>query len=134
MMAIVLGAFLILHGLVYLLYAGQSARLFALKDGMVWPDHSWALAWAASPAPTRLVASVACVIAAAGFLAAGGALLAGQGWWREAAVVTAVFATAAFVLFWDVSRRDLAGQGIIAIIINAAILAGLLAVPRPGLV
>jgi hypothetical protein len=48
-MTLVLGLFLILHGLVHLLYLGQSARLFELRSGMVWPDHSWAFAWLASP-------------------------------------------------------------------------------------
>jgi hypothetical protein len=37
-----LGIFLVLHGLVHLLYFGQSARYFELKPGMTWPDGAWA--------------------------------------------------------------------------------------------
>jgi len=37
MLTIILGIFCILHGLVHLLYAGQSRRLFELRPGMVWP-------------------------------------------------------------------------------------------------
>ena len=35
MLTILFGIFLILHGLVHLLYAGQSSRLFELQPGMV---------------------------------------------------------------------------------------------------
>ncbi len=40
-MQIVVGVFLILHGLVHLLYAGQALRYFELRPGMTWPDASW---------------------------------------------------------------------------------------------
>jgi len=36
-MNFILGIFFILHGLVHLLYAGQSLRLFELRPGMTWP-------------------------------------------------------------------------------------------------
>ena len=36
-MRFVFGVFIVLHGLVHLLYFGQSARYFELKPGMVWP-------------------------------------------------------------------------------------------------
>jgi len=42
MIRILFGVFLVLHGLVHLLYYGQSARHFELQPGMVWPDGSWA--------------------------------------------------------------------------------------------
>ena len=42
MLAIIMGIFFVLHGLVHLLYAGQSRRLFELRPKMVWPDGSWA--------------------------------------------------------------------------------------------
>ncbi len=37
MLRFIAGAFIVLHGLVHLLYAGQSRRLFELRPGMVWP-------------------------------------------------------------------------------------------------
>jgi hypothetical protein len=134
MMLVALGIFLLLHGVVYLLYLGQSVRLFSLHEGMAWPDDAWALAWIASPAPIRAIAAAVCLVAAAGFIAAGVALLAGQGWWREVALYTAAVAAAAFFLLWDATAGDLSGQGAVAVVINAALLAGLLAVPHPGLV
>jgi hypothetical protein len=32
-----MGIFFLLHGLVHLLYAGQSLRFFELRPGMTWP-------------------------------------------------------------------------------------------------
>jgi hypothetical protein len=133
-MTLVFGLFLVLHGLAHLLYLGQSARLFELQSGMVWPDQSWAFAWLASPEPVRLLASIACLLAAVGFVAGGAALLAGQGWWRETTVASAVFATAAWLLFWNATFDDLSGQGGISVLINAAILLGVRVFPRPDLV
>jgi hypothetical protein len=37
-MRIVFGILLLIHGLIHLLYSGQSARRFELQPGMVWPD------------------------------------------------------------------------------------------------
>jgi hypothetical protein len=48
MVRILFGVFVLLHGLVHLLYLGQSARYFELQPGLAWPDGSWAiylLAW-----------------------------------------------------------------------------------------
>ncbi len=41
MVRILFGIFIVLHGLVHLLYFGQSARYFELQPGMVWPNGSW---------------------------------------------------------------------------------------------
>lgn len=78
MQTIITGIFLVLHGLVHLLYFGQSRRLFELRPKMVWPDGSWAFSklvgdTRSSPVDetTRLLASVALVLAAIGFMAGG---------------------------------------------------------------
>ena len=47
MVRILVSLLVILHGLVHLLYFGQSARLFELQPGMGWPDGSWAVFQAA---------------------------------------------------------------------------------------
>jgi hypothetical protein len=100
---------------------------------MTWPDGSWVLAGLASPESIRPLASGACVTAAAGFVAGGLGLLAGQGWWREVIAGSVVFATVAWVVFWDATTENLTGQGAIAIVINAAILLGILALPGTDL-
>jgi hypothetical protein len=82
MLRIIFGVFIVLHGLVHLLYFGQSMRLFELQPGMVWPDGSWVFSKLLGDGGTRLLASVSCVLATVGFAAGGIGILARQAWWR----------------------------------------------------
>jgi hypothetical protein len=131
MVRLMAGVFLVLHGLVHLLYSGQSQRLFALQPGMVWPDGSWALSKLFGDEATRLLAGASCVLAAAGFVAGGIGVFANQRWWRPVVVGVATFSAVAFILFWDGGLRDLDDKGAFAILINAAIVAAVLVFQRP---
>ena len=97
---IALGIFIILHGLVHLLYFGQSWRFFELQAGMVWPDGSWAFSRLLGNESTRLLASAACVLAAVGFVAGGIGILAEQSWWRTAVIGASIFSSVLYLLFW----------------------------------
>jgi uncharacterized membrane protein YphA (DoxX/SURF4 family) len=134
MLRIILGVFMVLHGLVHLLYYGQSRGLFELQRGMVWPEGAWAFSKLLGDGATRRLASIACIIAAAGFVAGGTGILAGQAWWRSAVVGAAAFSTAIFVLFWDGSLHRLDNQGAIAILINIAILIAVLTSTPSGFI
>ena len=70
-MNIISGVFFLLHGLVHLLYFGQSARLFELQPGMVWPDGSWTFRRHFGDEATRVLASTLCILAAIGFVVGG---------------------------------------------------------------
>jgi hypothetical protein len=70
-MKIVFGIFFILHGLVHLLYAGQSARLFELRPGLIWPDGSWLFSKLAGDSATRIMAGILLVLAALALIAGG---------------------------------------------------------------
>jgi uncharacterized membrane protein YphA (DoxX/SURF4 family) len=131
MLRFIVGVFIVLHGLVHLLYFGQSRRLFELQAGMVWPDGSWAFSKLLGDGTTRWLAGTACILAALGFVAGGIAILAGQSWWRPAVVGAAAFSAAIFVLFWDGGLQRLADQGAIAILINLAILLAVLVLRWP---
>ncbi|HSR33725.1 MAG TPA: hypothetical protein VLY63_24425 [Anaerolineae bacterium] len=126
MLKILFGIFVVLHGLVHLLYFGQSRRLFELQSGMVWPDGSWVFSKLLGDEATRLLASVSCVLAAVGFVAGGVGILIGQAWWRPVVVGSAVFSAAIFILCWNGTLQRLDNQGAIAILINAAILVAVL--------
>jgi len=76
-----IGAFIVLHGLVHLLYFGQSWRLFELQPGMVWPEGSWAFSKLLGVEATRLLASISCVLAALAFVAGGAGMLLRQARW-----------------------------------------------------
>ncbi|MGD8491280.1 MAG: hypothetical protein PVG54_08215 [Anaerolineae bacterium] len=133
MLRFVVGIFIVLHGLVHLLYFGQSRRLFELQPGMVWPDGAWAFSKLLGDGNTRLLASIACVVAALGFVAGGMAILLKQPWWRPVVVGTAAFSAAIFILFWDGGWQKLNDKGLIALLINAAIMAAVLLFEWPDM-
>jgi hypothetical protein len=122
-MRIVLGIFVVLHGLVHLFYVGQSQRLFELQPGMTWPDGSWAFSGPLGDGSTRLLASIVYALAAVGFVIGGIGGLTRQSWGRPAVMGAAIFSIVIIVLFWDGTTHKLADQGAIAVLINLAILA-----------
>lgn len=122
----IFGIFIVLHGLVHLLYFGQSARLFVLQPGMMWPEGSWAFAKLLGVETTRILASIFLVLAGFGFIAGGIGLFFKQVWFQPMVVGTALFSIILFFLFWNGKMQNLDSQGVIAILINIAIIASLL--------
>jgi hypothetical protein len=133
MITIAVGIFFILHGLVHLLYFGQSAQLFELQPGMAWPGGSFALTKFLSGPTIRSIAGVLLIIAALGFIAAGIGLFAKQAWWRPVVVSTAAFSSILFLLLWDGTAQHLDNQGWVGILINLAILVAVLIFHWPKL-
>ena len=133
MAKIIFGLFIVLHGLVHLLYFGQSRRLFEMRPGMVWPDGSWAFSRLFGDETVRLLASLACIIAAIGFIAGGVGILIGQSWSIPLVVGSAAFSSALYILFWDGKMQRLDDKGGIGLLINLAILILLLILQRPDL-
>jgi hypothetical protein len=131
MRTIFFGIFLILHGLVHLLYAGQSLRYFELRPAMTWPDGSWLLSKILADRAARLLAAILLAMTALGFCVAGLGLFFQQNWWRPATVGTAIFSTVVFLLFWDGKPKALSEKGGIGILINLAILAVVLLLQWP---
>ena len=132
MARIVVGVFIVLHGLVHLLYFGQSRRLFELQPGLVWPDGSWAFSKLLGDERTRLLASASCVLAAIGFVAGGAGILAGQAWWRPPVVGSAAFSGFMLILLWDGQMHRLADKGAFGVLINGAILVAVLILRWPA--
>ena len=131
MLRFIIGVFIVLHGLVHLLYFGQSWRLFELQAGMVWPEGSWAFSKLLGDETTRLLASISCILAAIGFVAGGTGILVGQAWWRPVVVGAAAFSAVVFILFWDGKMQKLDNQGGIGLLINVAILVAVLILQWP---
>jgi hypothetical protein len=129
----IIGVFIVLHGLVHLLYFGQSWRLFELQPEMVWPEGSWAFSKLLEDEATRLLASISCILAAIGFVAGGTGILVRQAWWRPVVVGSAAFSAVIFILFWDGEMQKLDNQGGIALLINIAILVSVLILRWPYL-
>jgi len=123
MWALFLGIFFILHGLVHLLYAGQSKRFFELRPGMTWPDGSWAFSKLLGDETIRLLSVVLLTLAALGFIFAGLGLVFRQDWWRSVVVGSTLFSTAIFLVFWDGKLHSLDDKGGVGLLINLVILA-----------
>ena len=132
MVRIVSGIFIVLHGLVHLLYVGQSAGYFELQPGMVWPDGSWAFSKSLGDAASRKLASVLLVLAALGFVVSGAGLFTDQAWWRPAIVSVAAFSSVIYLLLWNGAFQNLDNQGWIGILINIAILVAVLVFQWPN--
>jgi len=131
MLRFIIGVFIVLHGLVHLLYFGHSWRFFELQAGLVWPEGSWALSKLRGNGATRLLASISCVLAAIGFVVGGTGILLMQPWWRPVVVGSAAFSAIIFILFWDGKMRKLADKGGIGLLINIAILVAVLILRWP---
>src|SRR4030042_3993097 len=101
MWQILVGIFLVLHGLVHFLYLGQSVRLFQLQPGMTWPDGSWVFSRLLGDELVRSLAGVSCGLAAIGLVVGGIALFVTQAWWRPVVIGSSAFSALIFVFFWD---------------------------------
>lgn len=127
------GLFFVLHGLVHMLYFGQSARYFELQPGMLWPDGSWAFSRLLGDATARTLASVLLVLAAIGFVTGGIGIFANQAWWRPTIVAVAIFSSVVYLLLWDGGFQHLDNKGGVGILINLAFLVALLIFQWPDI-
>jgi len=127
----IFGIFLVLHGLVHLLYLGQSARFFELQPGMTWPAGSWAFSKLIGDKAARTLASILCILAALGFVIGAVGLLSSQSWWRMAVVVPVVLSTVLYILFWNGHLQHLDNQGGVGVLLDVAILIAVLAFRWP---
>jgi hypothetical protein len=128
----IVGVFIVLHGLVHLLYFAHSRRLIELRPGLDWPEGSWAFSKLVGDEATRLLASISYVLAAIGFVVGGIGILVGQAWWHPVVVGSAAFSAGIVVLFWDGKLQRMDDKGLIAVLINAAILVALLILRWPS--
>jgi len=122
MLAIIFGLFLILHGMVHLLYAGHSWGLFELRPEMTWPKESWLVSNLLGDSSIRLLATTMLVITTLGFVTGGLGLFLQADWWRSVTVISAVFSSLLFFVLWNGKFQALDDQGGIGVLINLAIL------------
>ncbi len=131
MLSVLFGVFLVAHGLVHLLYVAQARRVLELTPGLTWPDGSWAVSRLLGDSAARWVAAVAFVLVALAFVGCGVGLLFGQSWWLPLCVGATVVSSVVIVLMWNGHFERLSDQGVVALIINAAILVLMLGVGWP---
>ena len=132
MIKILFSIFLILHGLVHLLYFGQSQRYFELRPDMKWPDNSWILSGLLDEDIVRKVAGFLCILTTITFVTGGIALIAKQNWANTDIVVSSILSSCIFVIFWNGKMQHLDNQGGIGILINVFILIVILLIQWPA--
>jgi len=126
------GIFIIFHGLVHLLYFGQSARYFELQPGLTWPDGAWAFTKLLGGDAIRKLAGGFLILAAISLAIGGVGIVVDQAWARLVVIAATAFSGVIFILFWDGVAQHLDGKGAIGILINLAILAAILVFKWPS--
>jgi hypothetical protein len=132
MLRILFGIFLILHGMVHLLYAGQSWRLFELSSGLTWPDGAWLFSRLLGDETTRLFATILLVLAALGLAVSGLGLFFRADWWRTVTIISAVFSSVLYFVMWNGKFERLPDQGGVGILLNIAVLVLILVFKWPA--
>lgn len=125
------GVFIVLHGLVHLLYAAQSQRLFELQPGLDWPAGSWAFSRLLGDDVTRLLASLAFAAVAAALVAGGAGLLLRGAWWRPLVVSSSALSAVMIVLLWNGRLESLDDQGLLGLLIDGVLLIAALVLQWP---
>lgn len=127
MFTVLTGIFLVLHGLVHLWYVTLSQRWIEFEVEMGWSGESWLLTPVFGDRATRTIVGGLCALATLGFVAGGLGLVFRAAWWRPVVIGSAVVSTAIVLFFWDGRLEMVVEKGLIALIINGALLVALLA-------
>ena len=126
MVRLLIGVFIILHGLVHIWYLTLSQRLVPFQPEMGWTGRSWIFTDILGDSTTRAIASLLFLIATVGFVAGGVGFLLNQEWWRTVLIGSAVLSAAITLLFWDGSAELIVQKGLVGLLIDVAILLWLL--------
>jgi len=126
-----IGVFVVLHGLVHLLYVAQSQRLFELQPGLDWPAGSWAFSGPLGDEVTRLLAGLTFAVVAVGLMAGGAGLLLRATWWRPLVVGSSALSAVMILLLWNGTLESLDDQGILGLLIDGVLLITVLVLRWP---
>lgn len=127
MRRILVGVFLVLHGLVHLWYVVLSQGWVEVEDQMGWNGHSWLFS-SVLPSETLLaLASVLYVVVTIGFVLGGIGFALDVGWWPSLVVGAAVLSTVVLAAMWDGRFELLIEKGAAGVLINVGLVAAVLA-------
>jgi hypothetical protein len=132
MLRVLVGIFVVLHGLVHLWYFTLGRGLVEFQPEMGWTGKSWILSSLFEDSTIRSLASVLFVLATIAFVISGIGIFFRAEWWRPVIIASAVFSSAIIILFWDGNRQLLVQKGLVGLLINLVILAALLVFGWPS--
>ncbi len=131
MLRVLIGIFIVLHGLVHLWYFTLSQRLVEFKPDMGWSGRSWIFTDLLGDSMTRTLAGVLYVVAIIAFVVSGIGIFVRAEWWRPVLVGSAVFSTVIILLLWDGSMQLIVQKGLIGLLIDLGILVALILLKWP---
>ena len=122
-MPILLGIFIILHGLVHLWYVVLSFQWVPYQPDMGWNGQSWLLSTLLNPSTLRAIAGVLFLLAALVFVAGGIGTILQASWLAPLLLTAAIYSSLVLVLFWDGSLEMLVQKGVLGLLINLVLIA-----------
>jgi hypothetical protein len=123
---ILIGLFIVLHGLVHLWYFTLSQGVVEFKPEMGWSGRSWIFTGLLGESATRSLASVLYVFAALAFVVSGIGIFIRAEWWRPLLLGSAIFSSAIIFLLWDGRLKRIMEKGLLGLLISAVIVAAIL--------
>ena len=125
-MNILIGIFILLHGLVHIWYVTLSQGWVEFQANMGWTGKSWLLSNLLGNDVTRMFATIFYGLSTITFLVAGFGLLAKQDWSRVWMIAASVVSTITILVFWDGNIGMPVEKGLLGLLINIGILVAIL--------
>jgi hypothetical protein len=125
MFKFVLGAFILLHGLVHLWYFTLSQGLVEYQPEMGWTGRSWLFTRLLGDGTTGALASLLYILAAPWFVLGGTGWFFDTGWWRPVLESAALFSSAVILLFWEGGLQMGVQKGLLGVFIDLGLLLAL---------
>ncbi len=121
-MPILMGVFILLHGLVHIWYVTLSQGWVKYQADMGWTGKSWLLTNLLGDGATHTLATTFYTLSAFLFLIASVGIFANQDWNRPWLVAASIVSSIAIVIFWDGHFNLIVQKGLLGLLINVAIL------------
>ncbi len=125
-MNIIIGIFVILHGLVHFWFITLSQGWVAFEADMGWTGYSRLLSDLLGSGLVRGLAAGLYSASAVSFVIAGIGFLSKADWSRPWLTTASLISAATIMVFWDGSSDLLVQKGLLGLLINLGILAAVL--------
>lgn len=126
MLHIIVGVFLILHGVVHVWYVVMARGLVAANPDTIWSGKSWLFTKPLGDKTTMTLATIVHSVTTLLFVVAGIGLVAQQPWWSTWAVAASLLSIAGIVGFWDGQPDHPIEKGLLGVIIDVGVLVAVL--------
>ena len=122
MLRLLLGFFVILHGLVFFWYVVLSREWVPFEPEMGWTGESWLLSRVLERDALRTLATVLYGLALLAFVIGGFGILLNAGWVRPWLTGAVIYSSLVILLYWDGNPTRIVEKGLLGLAINAALM------------